>query len=44
RLHFLDPQTLEILREVEVRDGNRSVSKLNELEYINGLVYANVWQ
>ncbi|MFK7845453.1 MAG: glutaminyl-peptide cyclotransferase [Rhodothermales bacterium] len=44
RLHFLDPQSLEILREVEVRDGNRSVSKLNELEYINGLVYANVWQ
>lgn len=44
RLRFLDPQTLKVVREVEVRDGGRPVSRLNELEYINGLVYANVWQ
>ena len=44
RLRFLDPETLAIVREVEVRDGNRPVSRLNELEYIDGLVYANVWQ
>jgi len=29
---------------VSVRDGGRMISNLNELEYIDGEVYANVWQ
>ena len=44
RLRYLDPQTLKVIREIKVRDGDRPVSRLNELEYINGLIYANVWQ
>jgi glutamine cyclotransferase len=40
-LYFLDPETFQKVGQVEVRDGNASVSKLNELEYINGEVYAN---
>jgi glutamine cyclotransferase len=32
------------LGRIEVRDGLGLVRKLNELEYIDGLVYANVWQ
>ncbi len=43
-LYFLDPNTLEIRRQVEVADENGPVWKLNELEYIDGAVYANVWQ
>ncbi len=43
-LYFLDPNTLEIRRQVEVSDENGPVWKLNELEYIDGVVYANVWQ
>ena len=43
-LRYLDPGTLEIVREVEVRNGGRALSRLNELEYIEGLIYANVWQ
>ena len=43
-LRFLDPQTLNVVREVEVHDAGRPVPRLNELEYIDGLVYANVWQ
>ena len=43
-LRFLDPETLAVVREVEVRNGGRPVSQLNELEYIEGLVYANIWQ
>ena len=42
-LYFLDPETFEIIRQVEVRD-NEPVTRLNELEYINGEVYANIWQ
>ena len=44
KLRFLDPATLKIVREVSVRDAGQPVSRLNELEYIDGLVYANVWQ
>lgn len=43
-LYFLDPQTFERIGEVAVRDGDRPVVRLNELEYVNGEVYANVWQ
>jgi glutamine cyclotransferase len=43
-LHFLDPDTLEEIGQVQVRDGNYLVTQLNELEYIKGEVYANVWQ
>jgi glutamine cyclotransferase len=41
-LYFLDPETFQKVGQVEVRDGNASVTKLNELEYINGEVYANI--
>jgi len=42
-LYFLDPETFQKVGQVEVRDGNASVTHLNELEYINGEVYANIW-
>jgi len=42
-LYFLDPETFEKTGQVEVHD-YEPVTKLNELEYINGEVYANVWQ
>jgi glutamine cyclotransferase len=43
-LHFLDPETLAEVGQVLVHDGARLIQRLNELEYINGQVYANVWQ
>jgi len=43
-LYFLDPRTLTLLRQVTVRDEAGPVWRLNELEYIDGEVYANVWQ
>ena len=42
-LRFLDPNTLTETGRVEVRDQGRPVRDLNELEYINGMVFANVW-
>lgn len=43
-LRFLDPVTFGVQREVPVTDGGRPVVRLNELEYVNGEVFANVWQ
>jgi glutamine cyclotransferase len=43
-LHFLDPQTFEEIGQLEVFDSDGPVTRLNELEYIQGEIYANVWQ
>ena len=43
-LHFLDPQTLAETGQVLVRANGIPVVRLNELEYINGEVFANIWQ
>jgi glutaminyl-peptide cyclotransferase len=42
-LTYLNPQTFEDTRQVTVKDGNQSIVNINELEYINGDVYANIW-
>lgn len=44
RLRFLDPDTFVETGSVQVRDAGLPVDQLNELEYIDGQVYANVWQ
>ena len=43
-LRFLDPQTLEETGRLTVREGQRPVNYLNELEFVRGKLYANVWQ
>jgi glutamine cyclotransferase len=42
-LRFLDPTTFKERRRVSVIDGGRPVPSLNELEAVNGQVFANVW-
>jgi glutamine cyclotransferase len=44
QLYFWDPETLLETGRLTVRDGGRPVEELNELEYINGEIYANIWQ
>lgn len=43
-LYFLHPETFQIVSQVDVYDNKGPVYDLNELEYINGSVYANIWQ
>jgi glutamine cyclotransferase len=43
-LHFLDTVTLKDVRVIHVKENGVSVNQLNELEYVDGFVYANVWQ
>lgn len=42
-LYFLDPETFQLRRYLTVKDGDRPINRLNELEYINGEVWANIW-
>lgn len=43
RLTFRDPQSFELQGTLEVRLDGRPVPKLNELEVVDGAIYANVW-
>lgn len=43
QLRFLDPETFRELGHVTVTDGTTRIGDLNELEYVRGEVYANVW-
>lgn len=44
KIYYLDTATLQVARTITVMDGGTRVKKLNELEYINGYIYANVWE
>ena len=43
RLRFIDPAGFRVTRSITVTDGSAPVRELNELEYVNGEIYANVW-
>jgi glutamine cyclotransferase len=43
-LHFLDPETLQETGQVQVYDDSGPVVRLNELEYVQGEIYANIWK
>jgi glutamine cyclotransferase len=43
-LYFLDPETYKEKRRIEVRDLGGPVSNLNELEFVQGLILANIWK
>jgi glutamine cyclotransferase len=43
KLQFMDPTSFKVSRTLEVYAGNQAATNLNELEYINGEIYANIW-
>lgn len=42
-LYFVNPETFTIERTLGVYDNNGYLSNLNELEFVNGTIYANVY-
>ncbi|MBK9285404.1 MAG: glutaminyl-peptide cyclotransferase [Sphingobacteriaceae bacterium] len=42
-LTFIDPETFQITKTLLVSENNYAVDYLNELEYIKGYLYANIW-
>lgn len=43
-IRFLDPIKMEEVRQLRVHYKGTPISNLNELEYIKGKIYANIWQ
>jgi glutamine cyclotransferase len=43
-LRFLDPKSLKEVGRVQVRDAGMPVAHVNELEFVKGEVFANIWQ
>ena len=44
KLRFLDPATFAVTRTLEVTSEGNPVEHLNELEWVRGEVFANIWQ
>ena len=42
-LRFLDPATFKEVRRITVKDRGKRVKDINELEYVDGQIYANIW-
>jgi glutaminyl-peptide cyclotransferase len=42
-LYYLDPDTFDVVDQLPVFAGDKLVTQLNELEYIDGFIYANIW-
>jgi len=43
RLYFLNPENFNTTGYIEAHDENGPVNKLNELEYVGGRIFSNVW-
>ena len=43
KLHYMDPATKRIVRSVPVTENGRPLPKLNELEWVDGMIWANLW-
>ncbi len=44
QIRFIDPKSYEVKRTITVRDeGGQPLREINELEYVKGEIYANVW-
>ncbi|MCE5304832.1 MAG: glutaminyl-peptide cyclotransferase [Chloroherpetonaceae bacterium] len=42
-LNFYEPSTMNVIKTLSVEDGNTPIFNLNELEWVDGLIYANVY-
>ncbi len=43
RIRFLDPDNFQVNRTISVLEGGTPVDRINELEYVRGEIYANIW-
>ena len=44
KIQYLDPNTMSAIRTIEVTSDGMPVLNVNELEYINGEIWANIWR
>ncbi|SDK52405.1 glutaminyl-peptide cyclotransferase [Halanaerobium congolense] len=43
-IYFRDPDTFQINKKIKVEINDQNLKNINELEYLNGFIYANIWQ
>ncbi len=43
-LYYLDSATLKLVKTISVTDNGSRLKQVNELEFVNGYIYANIWQ
>jgi len=43
QLRYIDPSTMKVIKTVNVTENGRFKEHLNELEYIKGYIFANIW-
>ncbi|HEV7681869.1 MAG TPA: glutaminyl-peptide cyclotransferase [Pyrinomonadaceae bacterium] len=43
RIRFLNPDNFQVTKTIAVLDGKTAVAEINELEYVQGEIYANIW-
>jgi glutamine cyclotransferase len=43
-LYYLTPDSLKVANILRVTDNNGPITNINELEYVNGYIYANQWE
>jgi glutamine cyclotransferase len=44
KLYFRDPETFKVMNIVSVTDNYGPVAKINELEWVDGIIYSNIWE
>ena len=44
QIFFLEPSTFKVLRTISVKNADSEIRELNELEWVNGEIWANIWQ
>ena len=42
-IRFLDPNSFEVVKRITAHGPEGKINKLNELEYVNGEIWANIW-
>jgi glutamine cyclotransferase len=43
KIRFIDPDNFQLKKTIAVLDGHTPVNEINELEYVQGEIYANIW-
>ncbi len=43
KLHFMSPDTLQVSHSITVSENGKKIDRLNELEWIEGKIWANIW-
>jgi len=44
KIHFMDTSDFSVSKSITVTHGQSKITKLNELEYIDNFIFANIWE